>query len=285
MSKGTGLVQPMSSIRLRRAGIATGGLLFVVVGYHVLSTTSSSLIAPDPGEVRPTAEGALGADASSWIDCVGVLNVINLRGIGVANAHRFGEDASADLRTNARLRDLAPADLRNFCDWEACIRANGYAHVCGLADAGGDASWESCRVCADPSDCSGRPVSQDDCVAHASDPGRAQCHVGLLQECLLQQALRGPADQRVTQSCQRSEEACAGDLPGDLTTEALEAQTETGQVTIEEFKDEVAVEAKLDPESKYYNWPYWQGQLALWEGGLPPGEDAGEASLDASDGD
>jgi hypothetical protein len=40
---------------------------------------------------------------------------------------------------------------------------------------------------------------------------------------------------------------------------------ETDQVTIEEFKDEIALEAKIDPDSGYVT--YWERQLSLWDGG------------------
>jgi hypothetical protein len=218
--------------------------------------------------VRPLETGAIAdaAPVAPWIDCVGVLHVVRLRGLRVANAQRFGEDA-ATLRTTSRLADLSPSDLRTYCDWEACIRANGYGHVCGVNDGG----WESCHACGSPAECNGSPMSQDDCVARATDPGRAQCHVGLLQECLLQQALRGPADKRVTRSCKLSQQACAGALPGDLSNEALGAQRETEQVTIEEAKEEAAIVLIAHPDAAAGPWP---PPICVWDGGLPPGEDA-----------
>jgi hypothetical protein len=113
-------------------------------------------------------------------------------------------------------------------------------------------------------------MSQDECVAEASGPSRAQCHVGLLQECLLQRAIRGPSDPRTTQSCHLSEAACAGQLPGDVTTQAEAARHETDQVTIEEGNEELALAAQLEPDSSVV--AYWTGQLATWDGGLPPGD-------------
>jgi len=132
----------------------------------------------------------LAGDASSpvppyWIDCVGVIHVVQWRGIELANATRFGE-SNPSLRTVARISDLGASDLRAFCDWEACVRVNGYGHTCWVNDAG----FEQCRMCDGSADCDGHAMSEDDCVAHASDPGRATCHVGLLQECTLQQSLR-----------------------------------------------------------------------------------------------
>jgi hypothetical protein len=203
--------------------------------------------------------GVLDVAPSTWIDCVGALQVVVSRGYGVSNALRFGA-SNPSLRTAARIVDLDAGSLRAFCDWQACVRTNGYAHVCWVNDAG----WERCRVCDGGADCDGLPTSQDDCVAQAT--GRAQCHVGLLEECLLQQAIRGPNDPRVTQSCVLSGEACAGQLPGDLTTQALAAQNETSQVTIEECAKELDAAAQLVPDA---NLSYWEQQLSMWDGGLP----------------
>ena len=104
----------------------------------------------------------------------------------------------------ARLGDLSPTDLAAFCDWEACIRANGYAHACSINDAG----WEACHVCDDPSSCSGNFMSEGDCAAHATDADRGACHVGLLEECLLQQAMRGPAFSCVAKNLQKCASVC-----------------------------------------------------------------------------
>lgn len=210
---------------------------------------------------------------ANWVDCVRVLQVRNLRGYRVANALRFGQ-SSAGLRTTARLADLAPADLEAFCDWESCMRTDGYGHVCGPNDAG----WERCRVCDGGTDCEGLPLSQGDCVVQATSPGRASCHVGLLQECLLQRAIRGPADPRVTQSCALSAQACAGQLPGDVSAQAIAAQRETDQVTVEECDREVARAAVLAPGTASVS--YWQTHPSSWDGGLPP-DDAGALPDDA----
>lgn len=261
--------------RTRWAAVSAGSVIVaLVVACEMLPQADVHPI--EAGNVRPLDNVPSGDTADASIDCVGVLHVVELRGVRVANARRFGRDSST-LRTSARLADLAAPDLRSFCDWEACIRSNGYGHACSVNDGG----WESCHVCSSASDCSGQPMSQDHCVARAADPTRMQCHVGLLQECLLQQALRGPGDPRVTRSCRLSHQACAGNLPGDLTAEALAAQHETDQVTIQEFKEEIAVDARREPNSSYVQ--YWQEQLALWEGGLPADdeEDAGDASAEA----
>jgi hypothetical protein len=226
----------------------------------VLSAASSST--PDG------ATGGLDVAPATWIDCVGVLQVVVSRGYGVSNALRFGT-SNPSLRTTARIADLASSDLRAFCDWQACVRTNGYSHVCWVNDGG----WERCRVCDGGTDCDGLPTSQDDCVAQAT--GRAQCHVGLLEECILQQAIRGPNDPRVTQSCELSSEACAGQLPGDLTAQALAAQNETSQVTIEECRKELDAAAEVAPDA---DLSYWEQQLSMWDGGLP--SDEADASSD-----
>jgi hypothetical protein len=205
--------------------------------------------------------------AGAWIDCVGELHVLTNRGSRVANAQRYGLPSSA-VRLTDRIADLEPTDLKSFCDWEACITSNGYGHTCSVNDAG----WERCRVCNGTSDCGGHPLTPDDCVAHAKDPGRAQCHVGLLEECLLQSALRGPADSRVSLSCAQSAEACAGKLPGDLSAQALAAQHETDQVTIQVANEELSIAAELQPDSSVIS--YWSGRLSLWDGGLPVDVDA-----------
>ena len=224
-----------------------------------------------------SATGPPAAEAQKPLDCVGVLHVRRARGYEVANVQRFGESAPA-LRTGSRLADLPLGVLRSFCDWEACIRTNGYGHTCWLGDAG----WELCRVCDGSADCDERPYSQDDCVTRASTANRSQCHVGLLEECLIQQALRGPADPRVTQACQLSAEACAGQLPGDLTAQAIAAQHETDQVTVQRCSEELDQAARLQPDSSLV--AEWRQTLATWDGGLPQGDldatapsDSGEA--------
>lgn len=216
----------------------------------------------------PTSDAATTPDA--WTDCISVLHVADIRGCLVANVQRFGETNSA-LRTTSRISDLASGDLQAFCDWEACLRTNGYDHTCWVNDAG----WERCRVCDGAADCNGDPMTQSVCVAHAAGPVRSSCHVGLLQECLIQRSLRGPADPRVTQSCQRSEQACAGQLPGDVSSQALAAQHETDQVTVQLCKGEVASAARLVTDADVIGqWGVmrWEQTLSAWDGGLPPGE-------------
>jgi hypothetical protein len=213
-------------------------------------------------------------DGGLFLDCVAnVLHVSALRGHQVSNASRFGE-SNPSLRTSYRISDLSQSDLRAFCDWEACLRSDGYAHSCYINDAG----WERCRVCDGGDDCDGRPMSQDDCVAHASDTGRSTCHVGLLQECLLQQALRGPADPRLTLTCAESAQACAGQLNGDLSSQALASQLESAQVEVQ-----VVLE---DYERIYARFPdsgidtVIANLLAAWDGGMPT--DVSDASIDSS---
>jgi histone H3/H4 len=213
---------------------------------------------------RESAAGQVDASPAvgPTLDCVGVLHVKSLRGSGVANAQRFGQQNPA-LRTTKRLGDLQGADLAAFCDWEACITSNGYAHVCALNEGG----LERCKVCDAGTDCAGRPMSRADCVAHATDVGRASCHAGLLQECLIQRALRGVADPRITETCAESDQACAGETLGDLTAEALAAQHETDQVTVQVYDEELGIAAQLAPDAS--NLAYWSSVLSAWDGGLP----------------
>lgn len=222
---------------------------------------------------NPTGSG----NASSWIDCVGVLNQVTTRGYKFANVLRFGE-SNPTLRTSSRISDLAPTDLRAFCDWEACTQTSGYSHLCWVDDAG----VERCRVCDGGADCAGNPMSEDDCVAHATDTGRATCHVGLLQECLIQRALRGPADPRVTISCALAMQSCAGVIPGDLSAQALAAQNETNQVTIEVMWRFLNILAQTEPDAEAYTISHYGQVLASWEGGLPDGDLPG--IIDAGDG-
>jgi hypothetical protein len=163
------------------------------------------------------------------MDCVDVLRVNAQRGFRAANVHRFGEADDGTLDVDHRLQDLQPSDLGAFCDWQACLMTNGYGHACWVNDAG----WERCRVCDASDDCGGGPMSRADCVAHAADPTMVQCHVGLMQECMIQRALRGLADPRVTETCQLSAQACAGELPGDLAAQATAARQETDAVTLQ----------------------------------------------------
>lgn len=233
---------------------------------------------PTDADAPAVLTGATDDAGSGWIDCVVPLHVTQVRAYGAANAYRFGE-STPGLRTSSRVSDLSPADIRAFCDWETCIRTNGYAHFCWVNDAG----VEQCRVCDGGADCNGLPMSEDDCVAHATDPTRAPCHVGLMEECLIQKAVRGYADPRVTQACALAAQACAGQLPGDLAAQETAAEHETDQVTIEECDREVAVAAQLAPDSSAVG--YWQTVLAQWDGGLPPPLDASAVDADAADGD
>jgi hypothetical protein len=190
------------------------------------------------------------------------LHVVVERGYGVANAWRL-VDTSPEAGPVSRIADLSAHDLRAFCDWDACIRTNGYGHICVVNDAG----WEQCRACDGGADCNGAPMSQDDCVAHATDPGIAQCNVALVEECLLQRAIRLPSDSRVTQTCALSEQACAASLTGDLSPQAAAARHETDQVTIEECQRELAISAAIAPDAATVT--YWAQQLSMWDGGLP----------------
>ncbi|MGH7271671.1 MAG: hypothetical protein ACREJ3_14665 [Polyangiaceae bacterium] len=205
------------------------------------------------------------ASASSWVDCVGALHVVVSRGYLLANAKRLSE-SNPSVRATSRIADLAPSDVRAFCDWEACVRTNGYRHVCSVNDAG----WERCRVCDGGADCDGLPVSEDDCVAHAGDTSRASCHVVLLEECLLQRAIRAPGDPRLTEACRLSEAACAGQLPGDLSAQAVAARRETDQVTAEECERELAISSPLDADVAAAS--YWAQRFSAWDGGLPSGD-------------
>jgi hypothetical protein len=145
--------------------------------------TADSTARAAPLHVLDDPGVSIDASPANWVDCVAALHVVTSRGFKVANAERLGESHSS-IGAASRIADLAPSDLRAFCDWEACIRTNGYGHLCGVNDAG----WESCRLCNGTADCSGLPADVD----------RAQCHVALLEECLLQRAIRQPADERVT---------------------------------------------------------------------------------------
>ncbi len=227
-----------------------------------------------PGPVqllRPLDSASPLGDGSpaNWVDCVSALHVTAMRAYGVANAERLA-DTRPWIDAGARVSDLAAVDLRAFCDWEACLRTNGYGHICYVGDAG----WEQCRVCNGSADCSGLPMSQDDCAAHAQDPGAATCHVVLLEECLLQRAIRMPTDPRVTKTCALSEEACAGQLPGDLSAQAAAARHETDQVTIEQSEREFTVGLASDAEPPAVA-SFWEQQFCMWDGGVPDDLDGG----------
>jgi hypothetical protein len=217
------------------------------------------------GSSSAQATGASSSDpggASAPIDCVTVTHLAMNRGLGLANAFRFGESQSS-LQTSYRVGELNDADLRAFCDWEACVSTNGYNHSCGVNDRG----WEFCRVCDGGADCDGYPISPQDCVQHAREPARASCHAGLLQECLLQRSMRGPTDVRLTRTCYQSKLACAGELPGDGTDEAVAARHETDQVAVEVAVKELGIAAELQPDAGFAEAA---AKLSTrWDGGLP----------------
>lgn len=81
------------------------------------------------------------------------------------------------------------------------------------------------------------------------------------------------ADPRVTQTCVLADATCRGELPGDLTAQALAAQHETDQVTIQVCNEEVDIAAQRQPDSGLI--PYWRNVLSMWEGGLPSDVDGG----------
>ena len=220
-----------------RAWRATAGALVYAAslcGCHAPSTPASGTGA---GSSASSSTGA----PNRWMNCVDVLRVNVMRGYRAANVHRFGEADDGSLSTDFRMQDLQSSDLASFCDWESCLTTNGYGHACWVNDAG----WERCRVCDASADCSGEPMSRAECMTHAADPTMAQCHVGLMQECMIQRALRGPADPRVTQTCQLSAQACAGQLPGDLGAQAIAARQETDQVTLQLLAENEAVAQSL----------------------------------------
>lgn len=199
--------------------------------------------------------------------------------LGRYHPHRFGTDTPG-LRASARLSDLSAADRAGFCDWEACLKANGYAHACTVAEAG----VEPCRVCTDAGDtCDGFPRSQAECVAGIVSAGRATCHLGLLEDCLIQRAIRGFGDARRTISCQLSDDACAGVLPGDRATDFAFADHETSQVTVERLIVELDMtRTVVRKEDLYFHG--WEARLAAWDGGLPADTlvDAGHLNHDAA---
>ncbi|MCL2726289.1 MAG: hypothetical protein FWD69_17850 [Polyangiaceae bacterium] len=219
--------------------------------------------------VEPAPEG--------YTDCVAALQIGRRRGLGISNVHRFGAE-DPTVRYSARISDLTPDTLKGYCDWEACLWTNGYAHANWVDDAG----IERWRVCdADAGDtCDGFPMDQAACVAQATMPGRASCHVGLLQDCLIQRAIRGFADARVTEACRLSAQACTEQLPGDLTEKAQAAKQET---------DQVAIERALCELQNYTPWypsdpvkPHWLEVLSGWKGGLPADAlDCAKEMLDA----
>ncbi len=243
----------------RTKAIVAIALALVPVSVVTCKSSGPETARPEPFDAGP-----------NFIDCVDVMRVRSHHGYEFANVRRLGR-SSPTFRTTARVADLSPADLAELCDWEACVRTNGYGHVCWVTDAG----WERCRVCDGGADCEGRPMSREECVAQASAPLRAACHVGLLQECLIQRGLRGMADRRVTQTCVLADQTCRGELPGDLTAQALAAQHETDQVTIQVCNEELDLATQRQPDATII--PYWRDVLSMWEGGLPSDVDGGGA--------
>lgn len=209
------------------------------------------------GGCNSTSRPSASADGGAPFDCVGVLRTVVTRGGNFANVHRLGRDHPA-FRETLRVGELGPSELVDLCDWEACVRTNGYAHTCFINDAG----VERCRVCDGGVDCANGLSSRDECVASAKLFGRRDCHVGLMQECLIQRGLRGYPDARLTNTCYWAEESCRGQLPGDLREQALYAQHETDQVTVEVFK------AAARPFADGGPTPFMK-KLDLWEGGVP----------------
>jgi len=225
-----------------------------------------------------------GPPPAGFTDCISILQIIRQRGLDVSNVHRFGTD-DPNVRYSARVSDLPLDTLKSYCDWEACLRTNGYAHACWVDDAG----LEQCGVCDGGAGdtCDGFPMDQTACVAQAA--GRANCHVGLLQDCLIQRAIRGFPDSRVTETCRLSAQACAGELPGDLTEQAHTAAHETDQVTIERVLCDVAAGAAAYPDTSAEYKSGWQQRiLSGWDGGLPVdaldcAKDMLDAGVDAED--
>jgi len=226
-----------------------------------------------------------GPAPAGFADCISILQIARERGLNVSNVHRFGVDENLVVdpfvRYSARISDLPPDTLKGFCDWEACLQTNGYAHANWVDDAGIE-RWRVCDIDAGDT-CDGFPMDQAACVAQATLPGRASCHVGLLQDCLIQRAIRGFPDSRVTETCRLSAQACAGQLPGDLTEQAQAAAHETDQVTIERVLCDVAAGAALYPDTSAEYKSGWQQRiLSGWDGGLPADAlDCAKEMLDA----
>jgi hypothetical protein len=249
-------------VGVRNRGRRRGRLLVGLgaIGLVVVGASRGVLFAPASAQV---ASGASSGMAGGPLDCVNVIHVFSNRGLALANAFRFSESRPT-LQTDYRLGELTDADLRAFCDWQACIAANGYAHACALNDAG----WEVCRVCDSAADCAGQPTSPQDCVDRARTPDRTACHAGLLQECLLQRAMRGPRDARLTQTCFESDLACAGQLAGDRSGEARAARHETDQVAVEVALRQMDIAGSLLGDAAAFSSDR-AALLAAWDGGLP----------------
>jgi hypothetical protein len=102
----------------------------------------------------------------------------------------------------------------------------------------------------------------------------ATCQVVLLEECLLQRAIRMPTDPRVTTTCALNARACSGQLPGDLAAQAATARNETDQVAIEQSEREFAVGLAADAEASGFG-DFWEQQFCTWDGGVPDDLDGG----------
>jgi hypothetical protein len=247
---------PSASSRSASAGVAAAAI-------------SSQVDAPESAQPLEDASTSGDVDSTNWVDCVSALHVVAMRDYAVANAERLA-DTHPWIDARARVSDLAPADLAAWCDWEACLRTNGYGHVCSVNDGG----WEQCRACDASADCSGFPTSQGDCVAQAGNAGVAACHVVLMEECLLQRAIRLPNDPRVTMTCFLSGQACTGLLPGDLSSQAVAARHETDQVAVAESEREFVMGLEADAEASGVA-AFWEQQFCLWDGGAPEDLDGG----------
>jgi hypothetical protein len=267
----------MYLLKSRRGRAVLSLVTVALLPVSVLKCTSDSTPLLPPVDPAP----------AGFTDCITTLQIDRERGLYASNVHRFGvgADLSADpfVRYSARISDLPPDTLKGFCDWEACLRTNGYAHACWVDDA----RLEQCRVCdGDAGDtCDGFPMDQAACVAQAAVPGRASCHVGLLQDCLIQRAIRGFPDARVTETCRLSAQACAGELAGDLSEQAHAAKLETDQVTMESalcaVETRAAANQSQHPDAAAQFKAYWLGVLSGWDGGLPA--DALECAKDMLD--
>lgn len=235
----------MSAVVSKRKFVSSVFAVSIAIGGCNSSSTSSH------------SDAGGGGDAQAPLDCVGVLRATATRGTRFANVHRLGRDHAA-FRETLRIGDLGPADITDLCDWEACVLTNGYGHTCFINDAG----VERCRICDGGVDCANHLASRDECVNSAQLPERRECHIGLRQECLIQRGLRGYPDSRLTNTCHWADQSCTGQLPGDLSEQALYAQRETEQVTIEVFA------ATAKPFADGGLTPFMQ-KLAQWDGGLP----------------
>jgi len=110
-------------------------------------------------------------------------------------------------------------------------------------------------------------MSRAACVADATSDGRKNCHVGLLQDCLIQRAVRGFADPRVSDTCERSARACAGSMPGDLTADGQFAADETQQIAVERAVSEFRLTVRPDAGFDAY-YLAWKARLESYNGGF-----------------